>query len=331
MLRFVLKRVASTVAVLLFLTAVVFVLQKATPIDGVRAMLGANASHQLVVEERHRLGYDRPLVVQYVHYVEGLATGDFQQSLRTRKPVASDLSSYVPATLELMAAAMLVALVLGTLLGVVAALGWRGSGVLRMVLVTGASAPVFLLALLGILVFYSKLGWLPATGRTSYFDAPTGPTGLLTVDALVAGRFDVLNDAVSHLVLPAVCLALGPAIAIARTLRSSLLTNLRADHARTARAKGLREVQVLLRHGLRNASGPALSMAGVQVGLMFATVAVVESVFAWPGIGLYVVQSIPRGDFPAIAGVTLVLGALYVVVNSVVDVLQAVADPRLAR
>jgi peptide/nickel transport system permease protein len=330
-LRFVLKRLGAAVGVLLFLTAVVFLLQKSTPIDGVRASLGANASRELVAETRHKLGYDRPLVVQYVRYVGDLVHGDLQQSLRTRKPVASDLGTFLPATLELMAAAMLLAGVLGTLMGIATALGWRGAGVLRMVLVTGASAPVFLLALLGILLFYRELGWLPATGRSVYFDAPTGPTGLLTVDALVHGRIGVFTDAVAHLVLPAVCLALGPAIAIARTLRSSLRTTLRGDHARTARAKGLRESDVLLRHGLRNASGPALSMAGVQVGLLFATVAVVESIFAWPGIGLYVVQSIPRGDFPAIAGVTLLLGGLYVVVNSVVDVLQAVADPRLAR
>lgn len=331
MLRFVLKRVAATIAVLLFLTAVVFVLQKNTPIDSVRAKLGANASQERVAAETHRLGLDQPLVVQYVHYVGGLTHGDFQDSLRTRKPVSQDLATYLPATLELVLAAMLLAVVLGTALGIAAAARWRGAGVLRLVLVTGASAPVFLLALLGILVFYRQLGWLPATGRTTFFDAPNSPTGLLTVDSLVHGRLDVFSDAMRHLVMPAVCLALGPAVAIARTLRSSLLTNLQADHARTARAKGLRDVQVLLRHGLRNSAGPALSMAGIQVGLMFAAVVILESVFAWPGIGLYVVQSIPRGDFPAIAGVTLVLGALYVVVNSIVDLLQAAADPRIAR
>ena len=331
MLRFVLKRLVSTVGVLLFLTAVVFVLQKNTPIDGVRASLGANASQQLVTAERHRLGYDRPLPVQYVDYVAGLAQGDLKSSLRTRKPVASDLATYLPATVELMLVALVLALVLGALLGVAAVSRWRGAGLLRVVLVTGASAPVFLLALLGILLLYRQLDLLPATGRSSFFDAPDGPTGLLTVDSLVHGRIDVFFDAVRHLVMPAVCLALGPAVGIARTLRSSLLTNLQADHARTARSKGLSDLSVLLRHGLRNAAGPALSMAGVQVGLMFASVVVLESVFAWPGIGLYVVQSIPRADFPAIAGVTLVLGALYVVVNSVVDLLQAAADPRIAR
>lgn len=331
MLRFVLKRAAATVGVLLFLTAVVFVLQKSTPIDGVRASLGANASQELVAAERARLGYDRPLVVQYVDYLGGLTRGDLQQSLRTRQPVAQDLSTYLPATLELVAVALLLAVVLGLLLGLAAAGRWHGAGVLRLVLVTGASAPVFLLALLGILVFYRQLDWLPATGRSAFFDAPTGPTGLLLMDSLLTGRLDVLADAARHLAMPSIALALGPAVAIARTLRSSLLSNLQADHARTARSKGLREVHVLTRHGLRNAAGPALSMAGVQVGLMFAAVVVLESVFAWPGIGLYVVQSIPRADFPAIAGVTLVLGGLYVVINSVVDLLQALADPRIAR
>jgi peptide/nickel transport system permease protein len=330
-LRFVLNRLVAMVGVLLFLTAVVFLLQKSTPIDGVRASLGANASQELVAAERHRLGYDRPLVVQYVDYLGGLVQGDLQQSLRTRQPVASDLATYLPATLELMLAALLLAVLVGTALGIAAVSGWRGAGGLRLLMVTGASAPVFLLALLGILLFYRQLGWLPATGRSAFFDAPNGPTGLLTLDALLHARFDVFSDAVRHLVMPAVCLALGPAVGIARTLRSALLTNLQADHARTARAKGLRDLRVLTRHGLRNSAGPALSMAGVQVGLMFAAVVVLESVFAWPGIGLYVVQSIPRADFPAIAGVTLVLGALYVVVNSVVDLLQAAADPRIAR
>jgi peptide/nickel transport system permease protein len=330
-LRFVLKRLVAMIAVLLFLTAFVFVLQKNTPIDGVRAKLGANASQELVAAEKHRLGLDDPVALQYVHYVGDLTRGDFQDSLRTRKPVSEDLSTYLPASLELVIAALLLAVVLGTALGIAAAARWRGAGLLRLVLVTGASAPVFVLALVGILLFYRQLGWLPSTGRSTFFDAPTGPTGLLTFDSLVHGRFDVFSDAVKHLVMPAVCLALGPAVAIARTLRSALLTNLSADHARTAHAKGLRDTQVLLRHSLRNSAGPVLSMTGLQVGLMFAAVVVLEQVFAWPGIGLYVVQSIPRADFPAIAGVTLVLGALYVVVNGLVDVLQAAADPRIAR
>jgi peptide/nickel transport system permease protein len=205
-----------------------------------------------------------------------------------------------------------------------------GSGLLRFVMVAGASTPPFLLALLGILVFYRKLGWLPATGRSSIANAPDGPTGLLTVDGLLHGRFDVIGDALKHLVLPGLCIAILPAVSIGRVLRSSLVTTLRADYVRTAQAKGLRPTVVLARHALRNSLGPALAMTGLQVGLMFAGVVVIEQIFAWPGIGLYTVQSIPRSDFPAIAGVTIVLGAAYVVINAIVDVFQALADPRLS-
>jgi peptide/nickel transport system permease protein len=158
---------------------------------------------------------------------------------------------------------------------------------------------------------------------------PTGPTKLLTVDSIIHGRFDVFTDSINHLVLPALCIAIGPAVAIGRVLRSSILSAMRSDYVRTARAKGLKERAVLVKHALRNSSGAALSMTGLQVGLMFAGVVVIESIFAWPGMGFYTVQSIPRLDFPAIAGVTLLLGAAYVVVNTAVDLLQGVADPRL--
>jgi peptide/nickel transport system permease protein len=197
-------------------------------------------------------------------------------------------------------------------------------------MVAGASAPSFLLALLGILLFYRKLGWLPATGRSSISDAPDGPTGLLTVDGVIRGRLDVTWDAMQHLVLPALCIAILPAVSIGRVLRSSLVTTMRTDYVRTAHAKGLHPRTVLGKHAVRNSLGPALAMSGLQVGLMFAGVVVIEQIFAWPGIGLYTVQSIPRSDFPAIAGVTLFLGAAYVVINAIVDILQAVADPRLS-
>lgn len=171
---------------------------------------------------------------------------------------------------------------------------------------------------------------VPANGRTGIANPPDGPTGLLTVDGLIRGRFDVVGDALHHLILPAFVIALGPAVAIGRVLRSSLLGDVDSDYARTARAKGLSESQIMARHVLRNSVGSALSMTGLQIGLMFSGVLVIEQVFGWPGIGQYIAQSIPVADFPAIAGVTLMLGALYVVINTVVDLLQAVADPRIA-
>lgn len=330
MIKVIAKRVGAMVAILLVLSASIFILQKLSRTDPVHAYLGANASKQAIAQERHVLGYDRPLVNQYFHYIKGLVTGDLGQSLRTRRPVATDIGSYLPATIELTLFGLFLAVLLGGLLGLASAGRWRGSGAFRFLLVSGASAPSFLLALLGILLFFNKLHWLPATGDTGYNDAPTGPTGILLIDTLVHGQLNMFWDAFRHLILPGVCVALGPAVSIGRVLRTGLVTNLRSNFVRTARAKGLTERAVLFRHVLRNSLGAALSMTGLQAGLMFAGVVVIETVFAWPGIGLYTDQSIPAADFPAIGGVTLILGIGYVVVNTTVDILQVVADPRVA-
>ncbi|HEX6393754.1 MAG TPA: ABC transporter permease [Acidimicrobiales bacterium] len=330
MIKVIAKRLGAMVAILLVLSASIFVLQKLSRTDPVHAYLGANASKQAISLERHALGYDRPLVDQYFHYIKGLLTGNLGESLRTRRPVATDVGAYLPATIELTLFALALAVLIGGLLGLASAGRWRGSGALRFLLVSGASAPSFLLALLGILLFFNRLHWLPATGDTGYNDAPTSPTGILLVDTLVHGQVGMFWDAFRHLILPGVCVALGPAVSIGRVLRTGLVTNLRSNFVRTARAKGLTERAVLFRHALRNSLGAALSMTGLQAGLMFAGVVVIETVFAWPGIGLYTDQSIPAADFPAIGGVTLILGIGYVVINTAVDILQAVADPRVA-
>ena len=308
MTRFLLRRLGSLVAVLLVLSAVVFLLQQVSPVDPARAALGANASRQAVAAERLRLGLDDPLPVQFLRFLAGALHGDFGTSFRTHRPVAVDLASALPATVELVLAAFVIALVLAALFAASAALSWPFSGVYRGVLLLGATAPPFLLALGGIILFYAQLGWLPASGR-----GDGGP-----------------GSELAHLVLPATVLAIAPALAIGRILRAGLETTLAADHVRTARSKGIGEAGILAHHVVRNAVGPALSMAGLQLGFMFAGDVVVEQVFSWPGMGNYLANSIPTSDFPAIAAVTLVLGAVYVVVNTVADVLQTAADPRLA-
>ena len=323
------KRLASMVLVIIVLTAVVFLLQRLSHTDPVHAYLGANASPAAIAAERHTLGYDRPLVAQYITYVGHLFEGNFGVSLRTRRPVGTDLSTYLPATLELAVAALVLALALGTVLGLAATGRWRGAGLFRVVLVSGASIPSFLLGLVLVLLLSDKVHWFPAIGDTGYNNAPTTPTGVMLIDTLLHGRIAMFSDALHHLVLPALCVALGPAVSIGRVLRSSLETAMASDFVRTARAKGLKERTVLFRHALRNSLSAALSMTGLQVGLMFAGVVVVETIFAWPGIGLYTDQSIPPADFPAIAGVTVVLGIVYVVINTIVDILQAVVDPRI--
>jgi peptide/nickel transport system permease protein len=326
---FVVRRVAAMVAVLLALTAAIFVLQQVSPVDPVRLAVGPNATRAIVDAARRRLGYDDSIVLQYVHYVEHAVAGNLGTSLRTGDPVLSDIGNYLPASIELMLAALAIATPLSLLFGMASAARWRGAAILRLGTVTFASAPTFVLAVLLVLLFYKRLGWLPAGGRTAYADAPSGPTGLLTIDGLLHGRPAVTVDALWHLVLPAFSLALLPAMAVGRVLRGALAANLRADHVRSARARGFSETQLVLRHCLRNSAGATLAMAGLMVGAMFAGLVVVETIFAWPGIGSYLEQSIPRGDFPAIAGVTLLLGVLYVVMNTIVDILQAAADPRI--
>jgi peptide/nickel transport system permease protein len=329
MIRILAKRLVSMVLVIIVLTAVVFGLQQLSHTNPVHAYLGANASPSAIAHESKILGYNKPIVEQYLTYVGHLFQGNFGVSLRTRRPVGTDLATYLPATLELTVASLIVALVLGAVLGLAATGRWKGAGVFRVVLVAGASIPSFLLGLVLVLLLSDKVHLFPAIGDSGYTNAPTGPTGVVIIDTLVHGNFAEFADALHHLVLPVLCVALGPAVSIGRVLRGSLESSMGADFVRTARAKGLDERVVLFRHALRNSLSAALSMTGLQVGLMFAGVVVVETVFAWPGIGLYTDQSIPPADFPAIAGVTVVLGIGYVVINTIVDLLQAVVDPRI--
>ena len=327
----ILRRLAAMFAVLLVLTAVIFLLRQLTPANPARVALGPRASTGALEEYSRELGLNEPLVVQYFTYLNDVAHGDFQVSVRTRRAVSEDLVAFVPATLELALYGIMFAAAGGLLLGVLSAARWRGSGVVRNVMMLGASVPVFLLAFAFILVLSRNFGWLPGTGRSSLRDMPSGPTRLLTVDAILHGRADAFWNALRHLILPAATIGLASAVAIGRVLRSSLRASLESDYVRTARAKGLAERLVLRRHALRNASGPAMTMAGLQLGLMFAGVVIVEQIFAWPGIGWYTAQSIPTNDFAAIAAVTLILGSLYVAVNTAVDIAQMLADPRTRR
>jgi peptide/nickel transport system permease protein len=328
-LAFAAKRLAMMLPVLLFLTAVIFLLNSVSPIDPARAVLGPSASRAAVDRLREELGVNDPLPAQYVDYLGDMVRGDLGYSARLQQPVSTGLREALPNTLELTAVALVLTMVLSVLLALASAGRWRGAPLLRALMVAGASAPAFLLGIAGILIFFSELGWLPASGRTTFENAPEGPTGFILVDSALAGRPAVFTDGLKHMIMPAIVIAMIPSVAVGRTLRSSLITAMSSDYVRTARSKGLTEREILVKHGLRNAVGPSLAMLGLQSGLMLAGVVVVETVFSWPGIGLYAAQAIPVADFPAIAGVALVIGVAYVIINGVVDVLQAVADPRI--
>jgi peptide/nickel transport system permease protein len=315
--------------VLFALVVLEFTLAKITPVDPAKVLLGPGATASSYENTRHRLGLDQPIPVQFYRYVHGLVRGDFGISLRTGNSVGNDLATALPATVELCLAAAVFATIFALLLAISGALRWKAANSIRADLVAGASAPPFLLAFGAILLLSNRFGWLPSAGQTSVTEAPTGPTHFLLIDSLVAGRYSVFWDGIRHLVLPAICVGIASAMAVGRVLRSSLLDNLNSDHTRTAVAKGLTKREVLRRHVFRNSLGPALSMAGLQLGVIFASDVIVEEIFSWPGIGSYLAQSIPGNDFPAIAAVTLLLGFGYVVVNALVDMSQALADPRI--
>lgn len=330
MVRFVATRLLALIGILWVLATITFFLQAVIPNDPARTMAGPAAGEAAIENIRDEFGFDDPLLEQYVGFMSRLLHGDLSVSVHTQQPVTTDLSTALPATLELFLAGFVLTLVVGLVVGLVTATPRRGTAVIRATMILGASIPNFCLALIALIIFYARLRWFPSGQRlSSDLAAPVGPTGLLVIDGLVAGRLDVVSDALWHLVLPAVCLALSPALVVARTLRSSLRSALAQDYARTARAKALTERQVLLRHALRNSLNAPLTLTGLEVGAMLAGIAVVESVFSWPGIGLYTVRAIGSSDFPAIIGVTLVIGAFYVVANALVDLAQVAADPRL--
>ncbi len=329
MIGFMVRRVMSLIGVLFMLLVAVFIIRVIIPADPVRAMLGPAASDQAVAAERQALGLDKPLPQQFVSFVSNALHGDLGTSIQTRRPVWQDIVQFAPATIELVGCAMVLALVLALVLGLVGARSGLVSRLVRFVMISAASAPVFLVALALLVIFFLRLGWIPASGQASFGVTSPGPTNIMIIDFLLHGDLQGFNDAAAHLLMPAICLALAPAVAIGRVLRGSIVDVLEHPYIRTARVKGIREWQVLTGHALRNASGAALSMAGLQLGALLAGDVVVEQIFAWPGLGRYAANAVVYADFPAVTGVVLVFGFGYVVVNAIVDVLQMVLDPRL--
>lgn len=325
--RFIIARLGGAVILLIILTSTIFALQSAAPGDPVTAYLGANASRAAVAAERKALGLNQPFFERYTRFVGHALQGNLGISYRTHDPVSQDLHTFLPATIELVIVAFVFAIFLGSLFAVSGALKWPGTGLFRGGLLLLACAPAFFLAIGGVVLFFSKLHLLPLAGQGP--DDP-GPTRLLLIDTILHGDIQAFWSAFEHLIIPAAVLSFVPAVSIGRVLRSGLDQSLNADYVRTAESKGLSAFYVLRKHVLRNSIGPALSMAGLQLGFMFGGAVVVEQVVSWPGIGNYLALSIQTADYPAIMGVTLVLAAVYVVANMIVDILQVIADPRLA-
>jgi peptide/nickel transport system permease protein/dipeptide transport system permease protein len=328
MLFYLIKRAAGAVITLMAMSFIVFCLQSIIPADPVRAIAGPTAPAATVDAMRQQLGFSEPTIVQYSRFLSRLARGDLGISVRTRRPVSVDILQYLPATLELVLASVACGVALASLMALLQFTLPR-SGFVRLAIVGMGSAPIFLTALLMVYFFWFRLKWLPGAGRLSISHF-SGPTGLNLLDGILVGRLEVSLDALLHLVLPAWALSLPIAVAVGRSLNAALHEVMRQPYIQTARGKGLSEVGVLLHHGLRNAATAPLSMIGLQVGLLFGNLLVVERVFAWPGLGLYMVQALASADLPAVLGVSMVLGIFYILVNVLTEISQSLADARIS-
>jgi len=332
-LPYILRRLALLVVVLVGMSAITFALTHIVPGDPARLLAGPHARQEQVDALARLYGLDRPLPEQYWIYLTGLLRGDLGMSLTTRRPVLDDLLQYLPATAELAFAALALTVLLGIPLGVLAALrhGRATDHAVRFLAVAGVSLPAFWLGLGLQIIFFQQLSLLPIGGRLGSLDAPPARvTGAYLVDALLAADTATFAAAAGHLVLPAITLAAGSLAVVTRMMRASVLETLDADYVRTARAKGLSERVVLGRHVLKNALIPTITVLGLQAGTLLAGAVLVEAVFSWPGIGLYTVRAISNLDYAAVMGVTLLVSAIYVLANLLVDLAYVVLDPRIA-
>ncbi|WP_158048176.1 ABC transporter permease [Skermanella pratensis] len=326
---------ASVALTLLGLLLVTFLIGRVVPIDPVLAAVGDRANAETYERMRQELGLDLPLWQQFGLYVADVARGDLGTSVLTSRPVLEDVARVFPATLELATAAVIIGVVLGIPAGVMAAVhrGRWPDHLVRVLGLVGYSVPVFWLGLVGLLLFYAKLDWAPGPGRLDvFYDGLVDPvTGILTVDALLAGETEIFWNALSHLVLPASILGYFSIAYISRMTRSFMLDQLRQEYITTARVKGLSETRVIWRHALGNIAVPLITVVALSYATLLEGSVLTETVFAWPGLGQYITNSLLSADMNAVLGGTLVVGAVFIGLNLLSDLLYRLLDPRARR
>jgi ABC-type dipeptide/oligopeptide/nickel transport system permease component len=334
MIRFIARRLAGSAAVLLGLSVITFALARLVPSNPAAIYIGPKARPEDIARVTAELGLDRPLPLQYLAYMRDMLTGDWGTSIGTKRPVLDEIVNRLPATVELIAAAMLLAVPLGILLGVLSARWQRRPPdlVVRLVSIVGVSLPAFWLGLLLQVMFFRNLHLLPLTGRVDSnlrFTAPIiETTGLYLVDTILSGNWTALRDVAWHLVLPAVTLAAYPIGLIARMTRASMLDALGQDYVRAARAAGIGERLITYRLALKNALIPVTTVVGLTLAYSLTGTFFVEVVYNWPGLGTFTVKGLLNLDYPVVMGVTLFGAVGYVVINLAVDLIQSWLDPR---
>jgi peptide/nickel transport system permease protein len=331
---YIARRLLLAAVALAGLTVITFAVSHAVPSDPLVANLGQQASQrpEIVAAFRAKWGLDRPPYVQYLTFLRGLAVGDLGISINTRRPVSRDLSHFLPATIELSTVAIFFAVAVGLPLGVLSALYRDGpiDHVARLVSLVGVSIPIFWLAMVSLVVFYAALSIAPGPGRLGPgISAPPGVTGFYLIDSLLAGNMVDFKSTLAHLMLPALVLSSSIMGLVTRVTRSSMLEVLSQDFMRTARAKGLTESTVVVRHALRNALIPTVTILGLAYGSLLSGAVMTETIFAWPGLGRYAFEAAVSNDFPSIMGVTFVIALMYVMANLVVDLCYGMLDPQI--
>ncbi|MGB3418283.1 MAG: ABC transporter permease subunit [Mesorhizobium sp.] len=332
MLKLFLGRVLVLIPTFIGVSIIAFAFIRLLPGDPVMLMSGERVMdptrHAQIM---HELGMDRPLVMQYLSYIGGILHGDFGTSIVTKRPIIQQFFALFPATLELSVCAIIFAIVLGIPAGVFAAIK-RGSFFDQSVMgaaLVGYSMPIFWWGLLLIILFSGILRWTPVSGRIDLLYFFPSVTGFMLIDSLLSGQKGAFTSAVSHLILPAIVLGTIPLAVIARQTRSAMLEVLSEDYVRTARAKGLSPFRVVGIHALRNAMIPVITTIGLQVGVMLAGAILTETIFSWPGIGKWMVDSVFKRDYPVIQGGLLLIAAIIMIVNLLVDLAYGLVNPRI--
>lgn len=333
-LKFIGKRLLYLIVMLFGVATLVFILTKMIPGDPTVANLSQRALNdpEIVAAYRAKHGLDQPVIVQYFIYIKNLLQFDLGTSIRTNKPVLEELSRCYPATIELALFAIVIAAIFGIVFGIISAIRRNSilDQIVRAISVTGVSIPSFWFALLVLFFFYYKLKMFPGPGRLSNsFSAPATVTGMYVIDSLIEGNIPKALDALSHLILPGTVLAAFTMGLITRTTRSNLLDVMSTDYIRTAKAKGLGKIGLILRHALGNALIPVLTVIGLGLGNLLGGMVLVETIFNWPGVGQFAYESVLSNDFPSIIGVALLIALNYMVINTVVDILYGLIDPRV--
>ncbi len=332
--RYILQRLLLTIPMMLGISLVLFLIYNLVQVDPLVMIVGERAldKPEIVAAAKAKWGLDRPIWEQYLSYVGNMARGDFGNSFLTKHPVSADLLTFLPATVELAISSLIFAIVLGIPLGILAGVKFRSllDRIVWFVSLLNASLPPFWTGLIFLTIFYFNLGIAPGPGRLDpRMTDPVRVTGLLTVDSILSGNWVALGSALHHLMLPTLILGGFTLALVVRVTRAAIIEEMRRDYVRTARGKGLSERNVIIHHALRNVLIPLVTILGLAFAGLLSGAVMTETVFDWPGLGQYLVKAAVNLDYPAIQGGTLLIAAIYVLLNLVVDILYGVLDPRV--